>query len=201
MFKDCFFRCLMNAVLVVFVLASSAYADGVEVTDPENSNGEVFVVGVMEEGGKFYHDRDYTMTGIPEQYLGCTSIMTSADTQGSVDFEWTFEIDRPAFVCIAFDGRHSHPEDRDQDPKDWFSDEFVDTGEILFLDAPHAPTEYWIYKSNDPYPKGEVILPGIAPSENSNQTLWVMFLEEGKLAVLSPSGKLAVRWGEIKSSK
>ena len=47
--------------------------------------GKAFVVGVTEEGGKFYHDRVYTMTGIPKQYLGPTNITTSADTIGDLD--------------------------------------------------------------------------------------------------------------------
>ena len=199
MSRDIFSWYLINVVLMALVLVFSVHAGEVEVTDPKSSKNEALVVGVLEEGGKFYHDRDYIMTGVPEEYQGFTSIMTSADTQGNVDVQWTFEIDRPAYVYIAFDSRATRPEDRDQDPKDWFSDGFTDTGEVVVLDAPHPPTDYWVYRSNEPYPKGEVTLDGIAQGHGAG-TLWVMFVEEADLAVSSQE-KLAARWGEIKSLK
>ena len=62
-------------------------------------------MGVTEEGRKFYHDRVYTMTGIPKQYLGPTNITTSADTMGDLDVQWTFKIDQSAYVYIGFDER------------------------------------------------------------------------------------------------
>ena len=118
-----FVQHLMNValVLVALLLATSAYAGKVIVTNPENNKGEKFVVGELEEEGKFYHDRDYTMTGIPKEFLGLTHILTSADSLGGVDYLWTFETDRPAFVYIAFDSRFSRPKEREQEPKDWFS--------------------------------------------------------------------------------
>jgi hypothetical protein len=101
MFRGVFSRYLINVALMALVLASSVYAgEAVEVTDPKSSTGETFVVGVMEEGGKFYHDRDYIMTGIPEQYLGLTNITTSADTVSDVNVEWMFEIDQSAYVLM-----------------------------------------------------------------------------------------------------
>jgi len=59
-----FSRYSIGLVLMMFLFAVSIYADEVEVTNPINNQGEEFVVGVMEEGGIFWHDRDYTMTGI-----------------------------------------------------------------------------------------------------------------------------------------
>ncbi len=58
-----FVQHLMNAVLVLLMLflVTSAYAGKVIVTNPENNKGEKFVVGELEEEGKFYHDRDYTV--------------------------------------------------------------------------------------------------------------------------------------------
>ena len=168
-----------------------------EVTDPKGSNNGPVDVGVVEEEGKFYRDRDNMwMAGIPEQYLGCTSMMFGADGQGGVDVQWTFGIDRPAYVYIAFDSRFSRPEERDQDPKDWFDDGFTDTGEVMLLDP--FGIDYWIYKSNEPYPEGTVTLHGI---EDADNVFWVMFVEEGKGAAVSPQEKLATKWGEIKSLK
>ena len=117
--------------------------------------GQAFVVGVTEEGGKFYHDRVYTMKGIPKQYLGLTNITASADTIGDLDVQWTFKINLSAYVYIGFDERWDPPEDRKQNPKKWFSNGFTKTRESVVLYAPHPPTDYWIYKSNDPYPTGQ----------------------------------------------
>ena len=196
-----FSRYSIGLVLMMFLFAVSIYADQVEVTDPESNGGEALVVGVIEEGGKFWHDRDYTMTGIPEEYLGLTSIMSSADSLGTLDHEWMFEIDRSAYVYIAFDSRFARPEDREQDPKEWFDDTFDDTGQVLFLDAPH-PTivEYWIYRSKEAYPTGQVTIFGLDETRPGDPiSVWVFFVEEGKLAVSSPSDKLATKWGKIKS--
>ena len=52
MFRDVFSRYLATAALMALVLASSVYAvEVVEVTDPMDSKGESFVVGVIEEDG------------------------------------------------------------------------------------------------------------------------------------------------------
>ena len=111
-------------------------------------------MGVTEEGRKFYHDRVYTMKGIPKQYLGLTNITASADTIGDLDVQWTFKIDQSAYVYIGFDERWDPPEDRKQNPKKWFSNGFTKTGGSVVLRSP-SPTDYWIYKSNEPYPKGK----------------------------------------------
>ena len=78
--------------------------------------GKAFVVGATEEGGKFYHDRVYTMKEIPKQYLGLTNITASADTIGDLDVQWTFKINLSAYVYIGFDERWDPPEDRKQNP-------------------------------------------------------------------------------------
>jgi len=128
--------------------------------------------------------------------------MTSADSLGTLDYEWTFEIDRPAYVYIAFDSRFARPEDREQNPKGWFDDAFDDTGQALFLDDPHPVTEYFIYRSKEPYPKGKVTIFGIDETRAGDPiSVWGFFVQEGKLAISSPSDKLAAKWGKIKSFK
>ena len=199
MFRDAFSRYLITVALVALVLASSVYAvEVVEVTDPTDTKGETFVVGVIDEGAKIWHDRDqFAMTEVPEEYWGLTSIMTSADTRGDVNVQWTFEIDRPAYVYISFDDRWAPPEERDQDPEDWFNDGFTKTGEALFMAS--QGLHFWIYKSNEPYPAGEVTLDGIG--EGGGDAVYrITFVQAGVLAV-SPQEKLAARWGEIKSLK
>ena len=202
-FLRSFSLCSIGVILMVFVLAAGAYADQVAVTNPVNNLGEEFVVGVMEEGGIFWHDREYTMTGIPEEYLGLTKIMSSADSLGTLDYQWMFEIDRSAHVYIAFDSRFARPEDRTQNPENWFNDAFDDTGQVLFLDAPHpSVVEYWIYRSKEAYPTGQVTIFGIDETRPGDPiAVWVFFVEEAGAAALSPSGKLAATWAEIKSPR
>lgn len=172
-------------------------AESVEVTDIEDNKGGIYAAVELEEGGKFFHDRDYTITNIPEEFLGLTQVSTSADCPGGQDYKLTFEIDRPAYVYTAWDSRHTRPEERGQDPKDWFTDAYTDTGETLFLDAPHDPTEYFIYKSNEPF-EGTVELLGIDEVIGDPVIMWTIFVEEGTLPV-DAEGNLTTTWGQVKS--
>ena len=188
------FLIVFAAILFVNI---SVYAAKVVVTNPRTNQGEEYVVGELEEGGKFFHDRDYTITGIPKEFLGLPQILSSADSLGGVDYRWTFEIDRPAIVYLAFDTRFPRPEDRKQDPAGWFEKTYVDTKMELFLDAPHPKTAYWIYKSKKAYPKGEVTILGIDGGRHPDPiVMWTIFVEEGK--AVKPVGKCTAVWGIIK---
>ena len=185
-------------IAALFVAASFiAFADQVEVTEIEDNKGGAYKAVELEEGGKFFHDRDYTITNIPKEFLGLTQVSTSADCPGGQEYRLTFNIDRPAYVYAAWDSRHKRPEDRGQDPKGWFTKGFTDTEETLFLDAPHNPTEYFIYKSNEPY-EGGVEMLGIDEVVGDPVLMWTIFLEEGVLPV-DPTGNFTTTWGEIKS--
>ena len=193
---------LAYVFIVALLIATSltVFADKVVVTDIEDNKGGAYQATELEEGGKFFHDRDYTITTIPKDFLGLTQVSTSADCPGGQDYRLTFEIDRPAYIYQAWDSRHTRPEERGQDPKGWFTDGYTDTEEILMLDAPHAPTEYHIYKSNEPHPKGAVELLGIDEVIGDPVLMWTIFLEEGVLPV-DPAGSLTTTWGEIKSDQ
>ena len=192
--------------LIYFFMASLflfapviAFAEKVVVTNIEDNKGGVYKATEMEEGGKFFHDRDYTITNIPKDFLGLTQVIHPPRiAPGGQEYCLTFEIDRSAYVYQAWDSRHKSPEDRGQDPKGWFTDGYTNTDETLMLDAPHAPTEYFIYKSNEPYPKGEVELLGIDEVIGDPVLMWTIFLEEGQLPV-DPEGNLTTTWGEIKT--
>ena len=97
------------------------------------------------------------------------------------------------------DSRHKRPEERGQNPKGWVKKGFTDTGKVLFLDKPHAPTEYWIYKSIKPYLKGQVEIPGIDEVVGDPVLMWTLFLEAGKLAV-DAEEKLTTIWSKIKEN-
>ncbi len=172
---------LVASSLTLFTLCSTHAAE-VAVEKVQDNANEVYSVAKMKEGDIFFHDRDYTITGIPKEFLGLTQIKTSCDCPGGQDYRLTFEIDRPAFVYMAWDSRHKRPERRGQDPKGWFTDNFKDTGKTLFLDVPHEKTKYWIYKSNKPYPKGKVELSGIDQVEFDPMIMWTIFLGEAKPA-------------------
>ena len=174
-------------------------ADPVEVTNIEDNKGGVYVAAELKEGGLFFHDRDYTMTQIPKDFIGLTQVSTSADCPGGQDYRLTFEIDRAAYVYTAWDSRHRRPEERGQEPKDWFTKSYAETEETLFLDAPHDPTEYFIYKSKEPYPEGKVELMGIDEVIGDPVIMWAIFLEEGQLLPVDPAGNLTTTWGQIKS--
>ena len=160
-------------ITLTFFALVRTYAAVVEVKKVEDNKNGVYVVSEMTEGDKFFHDRDYTITGIPKEFLGLTQVRTSADSPGGQDLRLTFEIDRPAFVY---------------------------TGKSLFLDAPHPTTEYFIYKSNQPYDKGKVEILGIDEVIGDPVIMWTIFLEEGTLAV-QPGEKLTTTWGTIKSER
>ena len=187
--------CIATLFLVVSLIA---VAEQVEVTNIEDNKNGVYQATALEEKGKFFHDRDYTITNIPKEFLGLTQVSTSADCPGGQDYRLTFEIDRPAYVYQAWDSRHKRPEDRGQEPKGWFNDGYTDTEKTLVLDAPHPPVEYFIYKSNEPYPEGKVELLGIDEVIGDPVIMWTIFVEEGQLPV-SPVGNLTTTWGDIKT--
>jgi hypothetical protein len=185
-------------IAALFITVSFiAFADQVEVTEIKDNKNGIYKAVELEEGGKFFHDRAYTITNIPKEFRGLTQVSTSADCPGGQDYKLTFNIDRSAYIYQAWDSRHTPPEDRGQDPKGWFTKAYTDTEEILMLDAPHAPTEYFIYKSNEPY-EGTVELLGIDEVIGDPVIMWTIFLEEGVLPV-DPTGNLTTTWGEIKS--
>ena len=101
--------CMATLFLVASLIA---FADNVEVTEIKDNKGGVYQATELEEGGKFFHDRDYTITNIPKDFLGLTQVSTSADCPGGQDYRLTFEIDRSAYVYQAWDSRHKSPEDR-----------------------------------------------------------------------------------------
>lgn len=190
-------RAAFLAIALMLLALLSAYADNVEVKNVEDNKGAKYVVRELKEGDVFFHDRAYTITNIPGEFLGLTQIQTSADSPGGQDYRLTFEIDRDAYIYMAWDSRHKRPEGRGQDPKGWFTDNYTDTGKTLFLDTPHPKTKYWIYRSNKPYPKGKVELLGIDEVVGDPVIMWTIFLEEGSLQV-QPGEKLTTTWAEVK---
>lgn len=196
-------RTAFLAIASMFLAIFSVYAK-VEVTNIEDNKGGVYKVGVIEEGGLLYHDRDYTMKDIPEEFLGLTQIKTSANCPGGLDYRLIFEIDRSAFVYTAWDVRPEfhikmlRPEKRGQEPENWFTDNFYDTGK-KFTGMLNEPLDYLIYRSNKRYPKGEVELKGIETPEQDPALMWTIFLsEEGEKKAVDPSANITTTWAKIR---
>ena len=192
------------AIALMFFALLSVYAE-VEVTNVEDNKDGTYKVGIMEEGGKLYHDRDYTIENVPEEFLGLTQIMASANCPGGLDYRLTFEIDRSAFVYTAWDVRPDfqikmlRPEERGQDPENWFNDNFYDT-EKKFTGMLNQQWDYLIYCSNKRYSEGKVELKGIETPAQDPVLMWTIFLsEEGEIKAVDPSdNKLTITWAEIK---
>ena len=194
-----FFLVILVTVFLISANSNTLAVELVKVVNIKDNAGGTYKDGVLEEGGKFYHDRDYTITNIPKEFLGLTHILVSADCPGGQKWKLAFEIDRAAFVYMAWDSRHKRPEERGQNPKGWVKKGFKDTEKVLFLDKPHAPTEYWIYKSIKPYPKGQVEIPGIDEVVGDPVLMWTLFVEAGNLAV-DAEEKLSTTWSQIKEN-
>lgn len=184
--------CVILSVLLLTIVACSrpmviqeaerpvGDAANVQVWNVEDNKGGKYVVSELKENGLFFHDRmGYTIEDIPEEFLGLTQIQTSADSPGGQDYRLTFEIDRPAYVYTAWDGRHKRPEERGQDPEGWFTDNYTDTGKTLhFGTEDHIDeSDYWIYRSKKPYPKGKVELLGIDEVMGDPVIMWTIFLK------------------------
>ena len=75
-------------------VAFIAVADQVQVTEIKDNKNGVYKAVELEEGGKFFHDRDYTITNIPKEFQGLTQVSTSADCPGGQEYRLTFNIDR-----------------------------------------------------------------------------------------------------------
>ena len=192
-------RLIFVLVLSLLLNINTFAVELVKVTNIKDNVGGIYKDGELKEDGKFYHDREYTITNIPKEFLGLTHILVSADCPGGQKWKLTFEIDRAAFVYMAWDSRHKRPEERGQNPKGWVKKGFKDTEKVLFLDKPHAPTEYWIYKSIKPYPKGQVEIPGIDEVVGDPVLMWTLFVEAGKLSV-DAEEKLTTTWSKIKEN-
>ena len=67
------------AALCIAVAVTAFAADPVVVTEIKDNKGGIYKAVELEEGGKFFHDRDYTITHIPKDFLGLTQVSTSAD--------------------------------------------------------------------------------------------------------------------------
>ena len=143
-----------NRLHCSLLLSLIAFAEKVEVTNIEDNKNGAYQATELEEKGKFFHDRDYTITNIPKDFLGLTQVSTSADCPGGQDYRLTFEIDRSRLMSI----KHGIADinvrkTADKNRRVGLQRDTRIQKKTLVLDAPHPPVEYFIYKSNEPLPR------------------------------------------------
>ena len=179
------------ALICLFLLALGArgvYADdavrNAKITDAEGSDGlEVEVVEGLEVGALLFTDRAYTITEIPEQYQGLPWIRTSNNSKKSANVEISFNIDREAYIYLAWDpGTPGQP---------WLADYTLTGDTINTSDALKG-----VYKSNNPFPPGEVKTYEAVADAGFYTIIVEGIKQPGKI---ERWGKLARTWGRIKA--
>ena len=98
-------RLIFVLVLSLLLNINTFAVELVKVTNIKDNVGGIYKDGELKEGDKFYHDREYTITHIPKEFLGLTHILVSADGPGGQKWKLTVEMDRSAFVYMAWDSR------------------------------------------------------------------------------------------------
>ena len=66
---------LCIAALCIATALTAFAADPVVVTEIKDNKGGIYKAVELEEGGKFFHDRDYTITNIPKDFVGLTQVL------------------------------------------------------------------------------------------------------------------------------
>ncbi len=172
-------------LLLLALLARGVYAREVKITDVKVSDGsKIEVVENLEVNALLFTDRNYTITEIPDKYLGLPWIRTSNNSKKAPNVEISFKIDREAYIYLVWDP--GTPQ------RDWLKKDYTLTTDIInTTDALKK-----VYKSKPPFPLDEVK----TYEAVGDAGFYVIIVEgTGKGKAVKPSGKLAQTWGAIKS--
>ncbi|MBE7560773.1 hypothetical protein HS125_18240 [bacterium] len=117
-----------------------------------------YAAGRLMAGAAYYTDRAYTITAIPERLERAVLIATPNDDKLRRGFTWSFALDHPAEVLVAWDMRNPLPEwmgafspsgeaistsDRDASPYRLFSRKFP-AGAVELGAAPNGSSFYFV---------------------------------------------------------
>ena len=97
--------CLMLALIY---LPLAIAGEDVKVTNIKVKSGKQYEVGdgEFDLNKKYYIDRDYVATSMPDEIKGALWIMTGNDDKNSAGDDFlTFEVDKPVVVWVAHDSR------------------------------------------------------------------------------------------------
>ena len=183
--KTAMLSVILFLTTLLFTISASDVCAAVEVTDLESNSGLVYeAADNLQVDDKEYTDRDYTFTDMPDYLMGLTWIRTANDDKQNANLEISFKIDVEAYVYILWIAR-------DPGAQDWLQNNYtkIEGDEVGSTDEPLA-----VYKSNDPFPAGEVK----TYAANTGAGLYVIVLEEIAASPVRPLGKLATTWSMIK---
>lgn len=180
----------------MFCIIFSVQAAELEITELTPDTYEVVELStIFEDGGKYYVDREYIMTVVPDEIVEEIGeaeafwIKTGNDNKANADeVHISFETNVNLWVYVAYDRRAAVP-------PAWVIDGFED----MEVDLATTDIPLGIWKSIEEMPAGLVELPGNnfggAAGANSNYAAFVVM---GSLQAVEASGKLATTWGQLK---
>ena len=198
---------LLSVYLILAVTLSPSVVDAgrkkVKITNIKVASDLPYVEGKggLEVGTKYYIDRDYVITEMPEEMEGIQWIMTGNGDKKSMGKDFlTFKVDVPSIIWIAHDSRGE--EGKGGTPPDWLVEDYEmqkdgkDPLTLTVTDGNMATFNLWKIKESV---KGKVAVPGNgekpAAGHGSN---YVVLVEFDDKAPVDSKGKLSSVWGDIK---
>lgn len=193
---------IIVAISICLVLASlylplAMAGKDVKITDIKVGSGKGYKVGdgPFDLNQKYYIDRDYIATSMPDEIKEAQFIMTANDDKSSNGDDFlTFEIDKPAVVWVAHDSRGE--KEKGGVPPQWLSDEFEHHPDLK-IDVTDGNMGFFTLWEKE-FKKGTVTLGGNAnpPAAGQGSNYFVLIMPSA--AAVRPQGKLSATWGGIK---
>ncbi len=174
--------------------------EDIKVTNIEAKSGKQYEVGdgEFDLNKKYYIDRDYVATSMPDEIKGALWIMTGNDDKNSAGDDFlTFEVDKPVVVWVAHDSRGE--KDKGGVPPAWLADNFEHHPDLI-IDVTDGNMGFFaLWKAE--FEKGTIILGGNADPPAAGQgSNYMVLLTPGKSKAVQSQGKLSTTWGIIKNS-
>ncbi|MBM3241768.1 hypothetical protein FJZ31_36295 [Candidatus Poribacteria bacterium] len=170
----------------------------VKITNIKVGSGKEYKVGdgPFDLNKKYYIDRDYVATSMPDEIKGAQWIMTANDDKSSSGADFlTFEIDKPAIVWMAHDSRGE--KEKGGVPPKWLSDEFKHHPDLK-IDVTDTNMGFFTLWEKE-FKKGKVTLGGNTdPPATGQGSNYIVLIMSGTAQAVQLQGKLGVTWGTIK---
>lgn len=192
--------CFMS---LLFCFTISLALEEVEVTDIEVASGNPYEVGDggLDIGVKYYIDRDYVVTAMPEELIGATWIMTANDDKNGAGEEFLkFVVGRNAIVWVARDSRGD--EDKGGKPPEWLSeDNGWERHAEMLIEVTDGNMGHFVLYSKE-FAKDEVILGGnVDPPAAGQGSSYLVLITPGEDLAVEPADKLSTTWAELKNER
>ena len=187
---------------MLYATAQNIKVEDIKVDNIKVKSGRPYKIGDdgLDIGTVYYIDRTFIVSAMPKEMIGATFIMTANDDKASLGADFlTFTVKSPVVVWIARDSR-GEPVKGGQVPE-WQSEKqgWI-RHEDLKIEVTDTNMGNFILWSKE-FPKsGDIVLGGNTdpPAAGQGSMYLVLLTSGGKMAVES-SGKLGVKWAEIKS--